>query len=167
MRFGATPAACKQAMKLGFAGSMQRLSSAAQEDMRCVQQHAHEQMQKVVTPHLPFRKHHSLCWLHSLGITCITHYRKAAEYDLFMNCKIVRNRDQGLHVTACIGSQVQWCVWFTTASVLFTARCLGMESVHEHVMVLMVQAIDKYDSKYAGERPHDSHLTIPDPASIW
>ncbi|KAL3135667.1 hypothetical protein ABBQ38_006142 [Trebouxia sp. C0009 RCD-2024] len=73
MRFGATPAACKQAMKLGFAGSMQRLSSAAQEDMRCVQQHAHEQMQK---------------------------------------------------------------------------------------------AIDKYDSKYAGERPHDSHLTIPDPASI-
>ncbi|KAL3158831.1 hypothetical protein ABBQ32_011557 [Trebouxia sp. C0010 RCD-2024] len=73
MRFGASPAACTQAMNLGFAWSMQRLSSAAQEDICSVQQHAQKQMQK---------------------------------------------------------------------------------------------AIDRFDSKYAGEGPHDSHLTIPDPASI-
>lgn len=47
MRFGASPAACRQAMSLGFTWSKQRLSSAAQEDMQRIEQHAEKHMQKV------------------------------------------------------------------------------------------------------------------------
>lgn len=50
LRFGASPAACNQAMNLGFTWSKQRLSSAAQEDMQSIQQHAQEYMQKVFGP---------------------------------------------------------------------------------------------------------------------
>ena len=47
MRFGASPAACRQAMSLGFEWSMQQLSSAAQEDLKRNEQHAQQHMQKV------------------------------------------------------------------------------------------------------------------------
>ena len=50
LRFGASMAACNQAMNLGFAWSKQKLSSAAQEDMQSIQQHAQEVMQKVLGP---------------------------------------------------------------------------------------------------------------------
>ena len=56
---------------------------------------------------------------------------------------------------------------YMTAPVHSTARCNRLQSIQDHVVVVVVQAIDKYDSKYAGEGPHDSHVTIPDPASIW
>ena len=47
MRFGASPAACRQAMDLGFACSSKRLSPAAQQDLACIQHSAEEHMQKV------------------------------------------------------------------------------------------------------------------------
>ena len=47
MQFGASPAACRQAMSLGFEWSMQQLSSAAQEDLKRIEQHAQQHMHKV------------------------------------------------------------------------------------------------------------------------